>query len=95
MLNVGRRTFKNEDLQQCCRPGHRRFYKGTLLGTPSREPQEYSRYIIGVYLPGSLDSIIFLLYLGFPVESLYFREAEDLGWGFRRKPTRPRKLKRA
>ena len=36
--------------------------KGTLLGTPKREPQEYSRYIIGIYLPGSLYSIIFLLY---------------------------------
>ena len=36
--------------------------KGTLLGTPNREPQEYSRYIIGIYLPGSLYSIIFLLY---------------------------------
>ena len=30
--------------------------KGTLLGTPN------SRYIIGIYLPGSLYSIIFLLY---------------------------------
>ena len=36
--------------------------KGILLGTPNREPQEYSRYIIGIYLPGSLYSIIFLLY---------------------------------
>ena len=36
--------------------------KGTLLGTPNREPQEYSRYIIAIYLPGSLYSIIFLLY---------------------------------
>ena len=36
--------------------------KGTLLGTPNFEPQEYSRYIIGIYLPGSLYSIIFLLY---------------------------------
>ena len=27
--------------------------KGTLLGTPNREPQEYSRNIIGMYLPGS------------------------------------------
>ena len=36
--------------------------KGTLLGTPNREPQEYSRNIIGMYLPGSLCSIIFLLY---------------------------------
>ena len=24
--------------------------KGTLLGTPNREPQEYNRYIIGIYL---------------------------------------------
>ena len=36
--------------------------KGTLLGPPNREPQEYSRYIIGIYLPGSFYSIIFLLY---------------------------------
>ena len=36
--------------------------KGTVLGTPNREPQEYSRYIIGIYLPGSLYSVIFLLY---------------------------------
>ena len=36
--------------------------KGTLLGTPNREPQEYSRYIIGIYKPGSLYSIIYLLY---------------------------------
>ena len=36
--------------------------KGTLLGTPNWEPQEYSRYIVGIYLPGSLYSIIFLLY---------------------------------
>ena len=32
------------------------------MGTPNREPQEYSRYIIGIYLPGSLYSITFLLY---------------------------------
>ena len=50
----------------------RHFYdKGILLGTPNREPQEYSRYIIGIYLPGSLYSIIFLPYswgslFGFP-----------------------------
>ena len=36
--------------------------RGTLLGTPNWEPQEYSRYIIGIYLPLSLYSIIFLLY---------------------------------
>ena len=39
-----------------------RISKGTLLGTPNREPQEYSRYIIGIYLPESLYSIIFLPY---------------------------------
>ena len=37
---------------------------GTLLGTPNREPQEYSRNIIGIYLPASLYSIPFLLYFG-------------------------------
>ena len=48
--------------------------KGTLLGTPNREPQEYSRNIMEYKDPG-----IFLLYthyilgvpgLGFPVESI-------------------------
>ena len=41
---------------------YRKGDKGTLLGTPNREPQEYSRNIRGMYLPGSLYSIIFLLY---------------------------------
>ena len=41
---------------------------GTLLGTPNREPQEYSRYIIGIYLPGTLYSYyIPTIFLGFPV----------------------------
>ena len=39
-----------------------KYQRDYLLGTPNREPQEYSRYIIGIYLPGSLYSIIFLLY---------------------------------
>ena len=38
------------------------FPQGILMGTPNREPQEYSRNIIGIYLPVSLYSIIFLLY---------------------------------
>ena len=41
--------------------------KGTLLGTPNTEPQEYSRYIIGSYLPGSLFHYIPTILLGFPV----------------------------
>ena len=32
------------------------------MGTPNREPQEYSRNIMGIYLLESLHSIIFLLY---------------------------------
>ena len=32
------------------------------MGTPNREPQEYSRNIIEIHLPGSLYSIIFLPY---------------------------------
>ena len=49
--------------------------EGTVLGTPNREPQEYSRNIMGIYLPGSSYSIIFLLYswgslFGFPIKSL-------------------------
>ena len=39
------------------------WFRGTLLGTPNREPQEYSRNIRGIYLPGSLYSIVFLLYI--------------------------------
>ena len=43
---------------------------------PNREPQECSRYIIGIYLLESLYSIIFLLYswgslFGVPSRSLY------------------------
>ena len=38
------------------------YNEGTLLGTPNREPQEYSRNRIGTYLPGSLHPMIFLLY---------------------------------
>ena len=42
--------------------------RGTVLGTPNREPQECSRNIVGAYLPWSLYSIIFLraIFLGFP-----------------------------
>ena len=34
------------------------------MGTPNREPQAYSRNILGIYLPGSSFSsiLIFLLY---------------------------------
>ena len=32
------------------------------MGIPRREPQEYSGNIVAMYLPGSLHSIIFLLY---------------------------------
>ena len=38
------------------------YSEGTLLGTPNRESQEYSRYIIGIYLPGFLYSVILLLH---------------------------------
>ena len=46
------------------------------LETPNREPQEYSRNIIGICLPGSVYSMICLLYsgvpcLGFPIKSLH------------------------
>ena len=32
------------------------------MGTPNRKPEEYSRNIIGIYLPGSLRSFISLLH---------------------------------
>ena len=53
------------------------------MRTPNREPQEYSRSILGIYLPGSyilLNSyyILGVPCLGFPLESLYIR-----GLGFR------------
>ena len=48
------------------------------VGTPNRESQEYSRNILGMYLPGSLHSTIFPLFswgsvLGFPAKSLQFK----------------------
>ena len=39
-----------------------RFYKGTLLGSPNREPQEYSRNIMEYKDPGRYIPIIYLLY---------------------------------
>ena len=36
--------------------------KGTLLGAPNREPQEYSRNIMEYKDPGRYIPIIFLLY---------------------------------
>ena len=38
--------------------------KGTLLGTPNREPQEYRRYIMGIYL---IFHYIPAIFLGFPI----------------------------
>ena len=38
------------------------YNKGTLLGTPNREPQEYSRNIIEYKDPGRYIPIIYLLY---------------------------------
>ena len=37
-------------------------YTGTLLGTPNREPQEYSRNIMVHKDPGRYIPIIYLLY---------------------------------
>ena len=37
-------------------------FKGTLLGTPNREPQEYSRNIMVYKEPGKYIPIIYLLY---------------------------------
>ena len=50
--------------------------KGTLMGTPNRK--KYSRNIVGMYLLGSLYSIIFLLYswgslFGVPIKSPFSR----------------------
>ena len=36
--------------------------EGTLLGTPNREPQEYSRKIIECKDPGRYSPTVFLLY---------------------------------
>ena len=53
----------------------RTIIKGNLLGTPNREPQEYSRNImeykdlVGIFLLYTYY-ILGVPYLGFPVESL-------------------------
>ena len=47
------------------------------MGTPNREPQEYSRNIIGIYLPQGPYIPLYSYYilgvpcLGFPVKSLH------------------------
>ena len=41
---------------------HGALIKGTLLGTPNREPQEYSRNIVEYKDPGRYIPIIYLLY---------------------------------
>ena len=43
--------------------------KGTLLGTPNRESQEYRRNILGIYIyiQRSKNSYILTMFLGFPV----------------------------
>ena len=45
-------------------PGYRgrEYNKGTLLGTPNWEPQEYSRNIMEYQDPGRYIPIIYLLY---------------------------------
>ena len=54
------------------------YIKGTLLGTPNREPREYSRNIMEYQDPGRYIRVIFLHYvlgvpcLGIPVKSLYY-----------------------
>ena len=49
-----------------------KLYKGALMGTPNREPQEYSRNIIGIYLSGSFYSYYTpTIFLGFPLRPLY------------------------
>ena len=48
-----------------------RFFRGTLLRTPNREPQEYCRNIMEYNILGVPG-------LGFPVESLYFSPLQDL-----------------
>ena len=42
--------------------GHGPNIKGTLMGTPNREPQEHSRNLIQYKDPGRYIPIIFLLY---------------------------------
>ena len=47
-----------------------RGYLSPIVGTPNREPQEYSRNIIGIYLSGSFYSYYTpTIFLGFPVWS--------------------------
>ena len=59
------------------------FCKGTLKGSPNREPQEYSSNMREIYLPGSLYFIIFLLYswgslFGVPIKVPLYRIPETI-----------------
>ena len=61
--------------------------KGTLLGTPNREPKEYSRNIMEYKDPGRYIPIIYLLYswgsrFGVPSRVPLLGESSGLGsWG--------------
>ena len=50
--------------------------EGTLLGTPNREPQEYSRNKLRIYLPGSLYSISPHYIIGVPCLRFPFQPFE-------------------
>ena len=63
---------------------HRAYSKGTLLGTPNREPQEYSRNIMEYKDPGRYIPIIYLLYswgslFGVPSRVPLYRVSTHLG----------------
>ena len=63
--------------------------KRTLLGTPNREPQEYSRNRVGFYLPGYLYSTRFILYswgslFGVPIRTVLEEPEVADKWPVRR-----------
>ena len=43
------------------------FSKKNLLGTPNREPQDYSRNMVGIYLRGPYIPFYSSIFLRFPV----------------------------
>ena len=51
-----------DEIAVLTRLAHYNIIKGTLLGTPNREPQEYSRNMMEYKDPGRYIPIIYLLY---------------------------------
>ena len=80
--SVSARSYMGFSKQGVPSQGIHRQYKGTLLGTPHRENQEYGWNVMICNDPGRYIPMLFLLYscLGFPKKFLYITRGSALAW---------------